>query len=714
MILKYIPLINILLFVITAQLSFAQNKIMNAVRIDRAPVMDGILDDEVWKKAIPSSDFLQQDPAPGSNPSFETVVRILYDDDNLYVGIMCYDDEPEKIIARELRLDGRWSGDDNLAIIFDTFNDKRTGYWFGTNPLGMRNDAMLTASSSFAGFNEEWHGIWHPYAAIVDSGWSVEIIFPFSTFKFHDKEEQIWGIDIERNLQRTGEKMIWSAVGKNVSFFMINFAGELHGINNITRGNPVYLKPFFTGGMQKTDSREKFLYKGGLDIKYGITPTLSLDITFNTDFAQVESDRARINLTRFPLFFPEKREFFLEGASVFSYPIGGNNNLFYSRRIGISSGEEIPIIAGAKLVGRLDKYDLGIINMQTAAKGNEPTTNYTVARVKYDLFSQSYAGVFFSNKQSENGFNRVVGGDAVFTSSEFLGDKTITFGTGVVKSDETNGLPNSWSAKFYIDYPNDLINSFFTYRFIQENFNPGIGFISRRGIQTYIYNLRVTPRVDWGFIRRLRFAPVESQFDLDRNNQLLTADISIRPFGFSTLHGDRVDFYINRSYDFVESPYTIFNNTINTGKYWYNFYSLSISTTPGRTLYGSLQFNTGDFYDGKRNYFYTTATWPVTIHLTLNADYRYNNIRLPSGHFSTNEFGGSIRYDFSTMLYTSLFAQWNNELNELNLNYRFNWQPFLGSNFYLVINHLLSTEEKIRSKDLAILAKLVWFIQFRI
>ncbi len=687
---------------------------MYAVRTDTPPKMDGILDDTVWQKAIPASDFLQQDPYPGNQPTFKTEVRILYDDENLYVGILCYDNEPGEIIARELRLDGRWSGDDNIAIIFDTFNDKRTAYWFGTNPLGMRNDAMLSASSSFAGFNEEWHGIWHPHAAIVDSGWSVEILFPFSTFKFHDKEEQIWGIDIERNVQRTGEKMVWSAVGNNVSFFMIASAGELYGISNISRGNPVYIKPFFTGGMQKSEAKDKFLYKGGLDIKYGVTPTLTLDVTFNTDFAQVESDRARINLSRFPLFFPEKREFFLEGANVFSYPIGGNNELFYSRRIGISNGEEIPILTGAKLVGRLDKFDVGLINIQTSAKGNEPSTNYTVARAKFDLFNQSYAGLFFSNKQSKDGFNRVIGGDAVFTSTEFLGDKTITLGTGIVKSDETNGAPNSWSAKFYIDYPNDLINSFFTYRFIQDNFNPGIGFISRRGIQTYIYNLRVTPRVDWGFIRRLRFAPVESQFNLNRNNELLTADISFRPFGFGSLHGDRIDFYISRSFDYVESPFTIFNTIIDAKKYWFTYYTLSMSTTPGRTIYGSMQINTGNFYNGKRNYFYASATWPVTINLTLNADYRHNNIHLPANSFSTNEFGGSIRYDFSTMLYTSLFAQWNNELNELNLNYRFNWQPFLGSNFYLVVNHLISTEEKVRSKDLAILAKLVWFFQFRI
>ena len=235
--------------------------------------------------------------------------------------------------------------------------------------------------------------------------------------------------------------------------------------------------------MENAEGLKSYIHKLGLDIKYGIAQALSLDLTFNTDFAQVESDRAQINLTRFPLFFPEKRDFFLEGANVFDFSFGGNNNLFYSRRIGIHDGKEVPIIAGAKLVGRADKMEIGLINMQTRNEDFLPTTNYGVARVKYDVFDQSYIGGFVSNRVSKDDFNRSLGADAVFTTSSLFGDKTLSFGANIAKTDEKHGAKNSWAGRFYLDYPNDLINQFMAYTFIQENFNPGIGFVSRTGTQ---------------------------------------------------------------------------------------------------------------------------------------------------------------------------------------------------------------------------------------
>ncbi|MBZ0198617.1 MAG: carbohydrate binding family 9 domain-containing protein, partial [Ignavibacteriaceae bacterium] len=464
-----------------ASLHSAQPKIAYAVRTINPPEIDGFVTDSVWQKAIPITDFTQHEPIPGNPPSFKTTVRILYDEDNIYVSFFCYDDEPSKIIARELKLDGKWSGDDNVAIFFDTFNDDRNAYWFGTNPLGMRDDILLTGNH---GMNESWHGVWDVRSAATDSGWSTEMVFPFSTFKFYDIEKQIWGINFYRKIQRFNEEVQWEGYAANQNFFNPAYGGTLLGIKGIKRGTPIYLKPFVTGGAQLNADAKNYVHKPGLDIKYGITETLSLDLTFNTDFAQVESDRARINLTRFPLFFPEKRDFFLEGSSVFSFSLGGNNNLFYSRRIGLSKGEEIPIIGGAKLVGRTKGAEIGIIDMQTSRKGIEPTTNYGVGRVKFDLLEKSYAGFFIANKYSKEGFNRVYAGDAEFVFSDFLGDKNLIIGAGVAKSDEKNGMDNSWAGKIYIDYPNDLIDQYMSYSFIQESFNPSIGFISRSGIQS--------------------------------------------------------------------------------------------------------------------------------------------------------------------------------------------------------------------------------------
>ncbi len=705
--LKLLLLLILPLLIYPAKI-YAQ-KTMTAVRISVPPVIDGVPDDSIWAEAPPVSDFLQQEPVPGAKPSEKTVVKILYDDKNLYVSFMCYDDEPDKIIARELKLDGKWSGDDNISIIFDTFNDNRTGYWFGTNPLGMRDDILLSSGSGIHVMNEDWNGIWHPVSAITDSGWSTEIVFPFSTFKFYDKPVQQWGINFQRRIQRKGETVQWNGVGKDADFFRLSFAGNLSGIKNIKRGNPIYLKPFFTGGAQYAGGERTFVHKPGLDIKYGITETLSLDLTFNTDFAQVESDRARINLTRFPLFYPEKRDFFLEGANIFKFSLGGNDQLFYSRRIGIHNGEEIPIIAGAKLVGRVKGAEIGFIDMQTNSKGSVPTTNYGVVRGKFDIFNQSYAGVFFSSVASKNGFNRVYGADAVLTTSEFLDDKTLSFGANIAKTDETGGTDNSLAGKFYLDYPNDLIDQYLSYGFIQKNFNPGIGFISRTGIQTYDYNLNISPRVNWGAIKKLRFAPVESGFDFSMNNELLAAGLTFQPFGIITVQGDQLSFEINRDFDRVDRTFHVFENAyIDKGKYWMTSYGISYQSASSRIVYGQLEASTGDYYSGTRKSFSAALTFSPGSHFALYTDYSHNSITLADSKFQTNEVGVKVNYDFSTAVNSSVFTQWNNELEELNFNYRVKWEPKVGSNFYLVINHLISTHDKIVSKDFAVLAKFVW------
>jgi hypothetical protein len=247
------------------------------------------------------------------------------------------------------------------------------------------------------------------------------------------------------------------------------------------------------------------------------------------------------------------------------------------------------------------------------------------------------------------------------------------------------------------------------YTFIQENFNPGIGFVSRTGTQQYNYNLNISPRVNWGIINQLQFAPVESAFLYDRDNNLLGADMTFQPFGFSTIHDDNFSLEINREFDFVQAPYNIFGNTIlPAGKYWYTNYGLNFNTGRGRPLYGSIELNTGDYYTGKRKFYYTQLNWISDKQFTLSVDYQRNEISLPQNEFTTNEIGANLLYDFSTKTHSSVFAQWNNGVKELNINYRFNWEPEVGSNFYLVINHLVDTTGKLRTKDFAILAKVVW------
>ncbi|MCX8056305.1 MAG: carbohydrate binding family 9 domain-containing protein [Ignavibacteria bacterium] len=699
-----------LLLIYSINLFGQNNKIIIATKVNGSPELDGYLTDSLWLLAEPVNDFLQQEPIAGNPASFKTEVRIIYNEYALYIGVMCYDPEPQKIIARELKKDGNLRGDDNFMLVLDTFNDKKSAYWFGTNPLGMRDDALLSGYD-FRGFNEDWDGIWDVRTAVTDSGWSIEFEFPFSTFKFHNQVEQVWGINFARQIRRLNEQVLWSSVGLNLGLFKLAYAGKLLGIKNIQRGNPIYFKPFLSAGIQQHNGQKKSLIKPGIDIKYGLTQNLSLDLTFNTDFAQVESDRARINLSRFPLFFPEKRDFFLENASIFDYTFGFRNNVFYSRRIGLSRGTEIPINFGARIVGRIHDLEVGFLNVQTASKGSEPTTNYGVIRTKYDLLEQSYVGLILTNKMSKNGFNRVYGGDFNFTFTDFLDNQTITFGGGAVRSEETNGGKKNIAYKAFISFPNDLINAFLSYREAQKDFNPAMGFFFRTGFKSITSHLRVSPRINYMGIKKLNFTIFESDIYWNTNNELSTSNLYFSPFGITTNADDNFRIDLHRNFDLVENDFNLFDTiVVKSGKYNFNSTGFSINTSRSRKIFVELDFNEGTFYSGKRRNISSELTYMFSSNLSLSTDFDLNRIDIQGAKFYTKEFGMRIRYDFSTMTYSSVFAQWNNELKELNINYRFLWQPKIGSNFYFVINHLLSTENKIRTKDIVILTKFVWLI----
>lgn len=702
--------LQILLFLSLCLILNAQNKITNAVRTANPPTIDGSIQEEVWKQAVPFSDFIQQEPIPGGIPSYTTETRILYDDDNLYISVMCFDDEPQKIIAREMKWDGFISADDNIKIIFDTFDDNRSAYWFGTNPLGAKDDALLTGFEMNS-FNEDWNGVWDVECKILDNGWSAEFVFPFSTFKFYNKEIQNWGFNILRAIRRKNEEVLWTSVGQNLGLMKISSAGDLTGIKNIRRGNPVYLKPYFTAGAQFSNGNKEYKHEPGLDLKYGVTETLSLDATFNTDFAQVESDRSKINLTRFPLYFPEKREFFLEGKKTFDFNLGGNNTLFYSRRIGISNGTQIPILAGAKLVGRVNDFEIGAIDMQTAGKGNEPTTNYGTARVKYDLFNSSYIGVLATNKASEKGSSNSFGGDINLSFNNFMGDKNLVIYSALAKSNDTGGSKKSLAGNFFIDFPNDLIDTYLGYRFIQDDFNPTMGFVSRRGFTQLVYNLSVSPRINAGGIKRLDFVPVESSFYYDNNGELESASLLFSPLGIVFESGDEIGFGVGRTFDRPNEDFEIFDTTkVKAGSYWYTTYGVGVETNPSRIIFAQAEVITGGFYNGTNTSFNLEGSISLSKHFTLSGDFIYNKIKMNNNSISTSEVGSRLTYNISTRMISSIFAQWNNELNEANINYRFNWKPNIGSDVYLVLNQLLSTEGKIRSKDFAVLAKVVWMI----
>ena len=684
---------------------------MTAVRVENPPKLDGVLTDEVWKQALPLTHFTQREPAEGKSATERTEVRIVYNDKSLYIGVWCFDSEPEKIIANELRRDFDYGVDDNFEIIFDTYRDMRNGFLFITNPNGARFDALSTDEGKSV--NANWNGVWDVRTSMNGEGWFAEIEIPHSTLRFPDDSVQVWGVNCERNIRRKREQVLWQGHSRNYELEQVSHAGLLLGMRDIHRGSALEVKPYISGGYQQDfipEHSSTTLTKVGLDIKYPLTQTLTLDLTANTDFSQVEADRARINLTRFPLFFPEKREFFLEGAGMFDLNFGAQPLLFYSRRIGLSQGEQVPIIAGVRVVGKMNEIDIGVLNMQTAKKGNEPTSNFAVLRVKHSILDQSYVGMMFTNKQFADGYNRGFGADANFRFSDIFGGNVLEIG-GAFAGTSTAALSGENLAyRIYVDYPNDFIDHFLGFRGVQENFNPELGFVSRRG-NHLSWALRIAPRPGVLGIRRLEFKPVDVEYYWDINNVPESAFWEWRPLGFATESGEFFEFNIQRTFDRLDEDFTVFEGVVvPRGKYHYTHYEIQFETNSSRTISSGVFFNWGKYYTGSRRTLAASATLKPNKYLSLSADYTTNWVDLASGSFNSRELGGQIRYAFSTLLNTSLFAQWNNEDRQVNLNFRLHWIPNIGSDIFLVVDNLADLSRRLRNSRTTILMKVAYKI----
>ena len=680
---------------------FAENsnrQVLKAKHISTPIKLDGNLNEPVWQLAQPADHFIQKEPNNGSPASEKTEVRILYDKDNLYIGVWCHDSNPDKIIANTLIRDADLEGDDRFIILIDSYFDHRTGFVFATNPLGARFDAYQYGPEHDP--NSNWNGVWDARAKVTSEGWQAEILIPFKTLRFRNTRKQIWGINFKRVIQRKSEEDLWSGWHYNEGITYSAVAGELRGLENISHGHQVEWFPYVKLGAQKENAdgtSRTILKKTGFNIKYGISPTLTADFTMNTDFAQVEADRARINLTRFSLYYPEKRDFFLEGANIFKFG-GYRSQVFYSRRIGLSAeGEEIPILAGVRLTGRTGKYSVGLLNIQTARKGDTPSSNFSVARVQRDFLSQSKFGFIATQKYiSKTGYvNRAFGSDLNLYFSNFLGDKNLAVYSYLAGTQTPGFHGNNLSTRVLIDYPNDLIDSYAYFYEIQPNFNPDIGFVRRKGIRQGGGAFRFTPRPHRWHIRKFVFKPIDFDYTTDMSGRMESFGYEFRPLGFSTVARDYFEFNLQRSFERLDEPFNIYGDiVIPAGSYWFNHAEIQYGSNPGRFISGAFFLNWGNFYTGKRTVFATESLAKFNSHFSVSLDFTWNDIHLKESSFQTQEWGSRIRYAFSTLLDTRAFIQWNNEDQELNLNFRLHWIPNLGSHFYLVYNHLLSTENR--------------------
>ncbi|MFC1561244.1 DUF5916 domain-containing protein, partial [Candidatus Latescibacterota bacterium] len=485
--------------------------------------------------------------------------------------------------------------------------------------------------------------------------------------------------------------VLWTAWGRDDGLLQLTKTGQLRGIKNIDRGTLLELKPFALAGLERriggnTDDD----FKTGIDVKYPITSNLTVDFTSFTDFAQVEADQTMINLTRFDLRYPEKREFFLEGAELFGFSTP-HTTPFYTRNIGITPDrDQVPIIAGAKITGKVGRYNIGILNMQTEEEKGYPSTNYAVMRVNRDILENSSFGFIATNMyDTDKHSDRVLGVDFAYRTDKFLDNKNLEISGDFsqnFKEDVNSGVR---SGRFGIRYPNDLIEAMLFYNFVGENYDPEMGFVERLDIRGYTVRFGYNPRPDIPHVKQLHFQAVDMHYITDMNGKLQTRDVKFSPFGITTTSEDIFSINVKNTYEYLDEEFNIYSDVmIPIGEYeWWSF-DISLKTNPGRPLSFDTFFERGDYFNGEKTSIENGLTYNLNQHFSLTTDMINNYLTIDSRKFNTREYGLRLNTNITTQLYARTYVQWNNEDKLTNLNFRIHFIPQIGSDVFFVYNHI--------------------------
>ncbi len=694
------------------------DKRITAVYIEEKIVVDGNLDEPEWSLAQPATDFIQNDPDMGEPATERTEVRILYDNEYLYLGVYCFDSAGrEGLTLTEIFRDVGDRENDYFSIVLDTFDDDRNAFLFGMNPAGSKRDGQLQANGANNNFN--WDAIWRLKSKITDSGWQAEAAIPFRTLRFVQKEGQlVWGVNFSRHIRRRNEFSTWAPVPRPHKVSAVSFAGTLEGLGGILQGRNLYLKPYLSAPIIRREGDDvDFVPEVGVDVKYGLTPGLTLDLTVNTDFAQVEADRQQINLTRFNLFFPEKRDFFLENAGIFGFgksqerPFGSSSSRdlipFFSRRIGISESRRVRILGGARLSGRVSDYTLGILSLQTDDFEETPSTNFTVVRLRRDLFrSSDFGGIFINKQESEGTHNRTYGIDAHLRFFDFL--DVFPF---VLKTDSPDRKGDDTAANISVAWGDPFWDVQAEYITIGENLNPEVGFVPRTGIRKSRGRFGVKPRpgerVSW--IRQLE-PSTEVHYITDPEGVLETRILENR-FSIRFEDNSYLSFGHRGSFERLDEPFQIRpGQEIPVGDYRFDEFSVSFSGDQTRLLIPDVSLQTGGFFDGDKDSYSLGLSVRPNYHFTAEVSWEHDEVDLPSGDFTTNLINTQLLYSFNTSMFLNALIQYNSTVQEIESNIRFNiiYKPL--SDFFLVYNERRSTTGEVRER--ALIGKVTYVLGF--
>jgi hypothetical protein len=668
---------------------------IRAVRIQEPLRVDGALDEALYSDVPPIDGFVQVEPDTGRPATEDTHVWISFDDDNVFLSFRVWDREPQRRVATDMRRDvsNFINGNDVLVIFIDTFHDLRNGLSFTINPLGARNDGQQIGPQ----YNADWNPIWNHAVGTFPGGWTVEMALPFRSLRYAPGRTQTWGLNVMRTIRWKNELSVLSPVppgrGNNSAQYA-PLAATLVGLEAPPPGRNIDVKPYaVTTLTSNTTSTPRiandFGRDVGLDVKYGITQNLVADFTLNTDFAQVEADEQQVNLTRFSLFFPEKREFFLENRDTFTF--GGVTSgsgdapvLFYSRRIGLDAGRVVPIDAGGRLTGRVGRFTIGAMNIQTDDADVTPSTNFSVVRVKRDVLRQSSVGALFTRRSvgQFGGPNLAYGLDSTLN---FFNDLSINTYWARTETAGVRGGDASYRAN--LNFPHDRWGVQLERLRVDEQFNPEVGFVRRTDIRRTLAELRFSPRP-----RRIRavrrFWWMGSVDYIENGAGRLDARDQSGEFAIEFQNNDRFSVTYTDSYEFIPRPFRIASNvTLPVGGYDWQTLRVGFDARPQRRIAANVAVEHGTFYSGHRTAVSASrGRLAFSPRLSVEPTYSVNWVDLAEGAFTTHLAGSRVIYTMSPRMFASALVQFNTSINAVTANVRLRWEYQPGSELFVVYN----------------------------
>ena len=683
---------------------------IRAIRLQEPFVADGDLNESLYRDVPGMTGFTQVEPRAGEPAVARTETWLSFDDDNVYVSFRCFDSDMERLVATEMRRDSNvmWQGNDIVVFVFDTFYDRRNSILFVVNALGGRQDGQVVNERQYLG---DWNPVWTVKSGRFDGGWTVEAVVPFKSLRYRPGREQIWGFNAMRVKRSTNEISTLTRVPPargQTGVQQASLAASVVGLQAPTSGALLDLKPFATSSAatgrctgNAIGGRVDRCWDAGFDAKYAVTQNLSADFTYNTDFAQVEADEQQVNLTRFSLFFPEKREFFLENQGVFAFggvPLSGQQAgsgapiLFYSRRIGLQGNQTVPIEAGGRLTGRAGTYQVGLLNIQSDGdpRDNAGGTNFTVVRARRDLFGRSSIGLMATNRsvaQSGMGPNQAYGLDGTFAFYENL------FVNAYWARTETPGLHGgSSSYRGQLDYAGDRYGVQLERVAIGDNFNPEIGFVRRDDMVRDYAFFRFSPRPRSRRLVRKYYYQGYLEY-IENTRGVMESRARDAEFAIEFQNADRVSLVYRDNFEFLPRPFLISPGvTLPVGPYDFQTLIAGYNMGQQRALSANISVEVGTFYNGdKTTLNIARGRAKITNQISAEPTYSYNRVSLVEGDFTTHLFGSRLTYTVTPMMFASALVQYNSGVSAVSTNARLRWEYQPGSELFVVYNEERNT-----------------------